>query len=676
MASWTAVITNNSGSRISSRLFRFSSVPAPTLTITTTASRRSFATVPSSSQPTSPAAAAAAAATMAAQRDPTTLSNYGLWRTRHTAVDFHIDFDRKRLRGSVTLRLESQTDAAPGSAEVVLDTRFVHVSGARVDGADAAWELKPHQEPLGAPLHVTLPDTADTAAAVSKGRTIELTLDVETTERCTALQWLTPAQTSNKKHPYMFSQCQAINCRSIFPCQDTPDVKSTVAFRLTSALPTVASGVPVGDHAPTPGVEKVYEFKQDVPIPSYLFAVASGDIRTARIGERSSVASGPDEVDGCQWELRRDMDKFLEVAEKLIFPYRWGEYNVLVLPPSFPYGGMENPIYTFATPTIISGDRQNVDVIAHELAHSWSGNLVSNASWEHFWLNEGWTVYLERRIGAGLHGEQEFDFSSIIGWKALEEAVNDFGHDHEYTKLIISHKNVDPEDVYSTVAYEKGFHFLYYLDRLVGRDNFDKFIPHYFTKWAGKSLDSFEFKATFLDYFNGLGDESIKQKIATIDWEDKLYSPGLPPKPDFDTTLAQQCYDLANQWKDSSFEPSRKDIEGLTANQLQVFLGAVQEQKGLSAERAQKMGAVYDFISSENVEVLAAYYRIALAAKDPTCVYGVAELLGRVGRMKFVRPLFRALNEADRDLALKTFAKNRDFYHPICRGMVEKDLKI
>ncbi|KAM3511846.1 hypothetical protein MY11210_004537 [Beauveria gryllotalpidicola] len=667
----------SSGSRVSSRLLRFFSAPASALTITTTASRRSFATVPSSSQPTLPAAAPAAPAapaTMASQRDPTTLSNYGLWRTRHTAVDFHIDFERKRLRGSVALRLESQTDAAPGSAEVVLDTRFVDVKGARVDGADAAWELKPHEEPLGAPLHVALPDAV--AVAVSKGRTIELALDVETTERCTALQWLTPAQTSNKKHPYMFSQCQAINCRSIFPCQDTPDVKSTVAFRLTSALPTVASGVPVGDHAPEPGVEKVYEFAQDVPIPSYLFAVASGDIRTARIGARSSVASGPDEVDGCQWELRRDMDKFLDAAEKLIFPYRWGEYNVLVLPPSFPYGGMENPIYTFATPTIISGDRQNVDVIAHELAHSWSGNLVSNASWEHFWLNEGWTMYLERRIGASLYGEPEFDFSSIIGWKALEEAVDDFGHDHEYTKLIISHKNVDPEDVYSTVAYEKGFHFIYYLDRLVGRDNFDKFIPHYFTKWAGKSLDSFEFKETFLDYFNGLGDESIKQKIATIDWEDKLYSPGLPPKPDFDTTLAQQCYDLANRWKDSSFEPSRKDVEGLTANQLQVFLGAVREQKGLSAERAQKMGAVYDFISSENVEVLAAYYRIALAANDRTCVYGVAELLSRVGRMKFVRPLFRALNKVDRDLALKTFAKNRDFYHPICRGMVEKDLKI
>ncbi|XWW92761.1 hypothetical protein V2A60_000687 [Cordyceps javanica] len=612
---------------------------------------------------------------MAAQRDPTTLSNYGLWRTRHTDVDFRVDFDGKRLHGAVTLRLERQ--AAEAGALVVLDTRFVKVTGARVDGdggGAAEWKLKPHQEPLGAPLHVTLPEAV--VAGTAPGATVDLVLDVETTDRCTALQWLTPAQTANRKHPYMFSQCQAINCRSVFPCQDTPDVKSTFRFRLASALPTVASGVPVGDHAPALGVEKVYEFEQKVPIPSYLFAVASGDIRTRRIGERSSVASGPDEVDGCQWELERDMDKFLEVAEKLIFPYRWGEYNVLVLPPSFPYGGMENPIYTFATPTIISGDRQNVDVIAHELAHSWSGNLVSNASWEHFWLNEGWTVYLERRIGAGLHGEQEFDFSSIIGWKALEDAVSQFGPDHEYTKLIISHKNVDPEDVYSTVAYEKGFHFLYYLDRLVGRDNFDKFIPHYFTKWAGKSLDSFEFKQTFLDFFNGLGDESLKQKISAIDWEDKLYSPGLPPKPNFDTTLAKQCYDLADQWKDSSFEPSRKDIEGLTANQLQVFLGAVQERKSLSAERAQKMGAVYDFISSENVEVLAAYYRIALEANDPTCVYGVAELLGRVGRMKFVRPLFRALNDVNRGLALETFAKNKDFYHPICRGMVEKDLKI
>lgn len=286
---------------------------------------------------------------MAPQRDPTTLSNYGLWRTRHTAVDFKIDFDNKRLQGSVTLTLESQSDSQ--STEVVLDTRFVKVLGARVGASSAQWELKAHTDPLGAPLHITLPPGTSGAGAgavavggVPKGQTIDLVLDVETTDKCTALQWLTPAQTSNKKHPYMFSQCQAINCRSIFPCQDTPDVKSTFRFRLTSVLPAVASGVPVGDHGATPGTEKVYEFEQKVPIPSYLFAVASGDIRTARIGARSWVASGPEEVEACKWELERDMDKFMEVAEKLIFPYRWGEYNVLVLPPSFPYGGMHSPV--------------------------------------------------------------------------------------------------------------------------------------------------------------------------------------------------------------------------------------------------------------------------------------------------------------------------------------------
>ncbi|KAF5007988.1 hypothetical protein FDECE_5709 [Fusarium decemcellulare] len=601
-----------------------------------------------------------------ATRDPSTLSNYGAWRTRHTTASFKIDFEDKCLKGSVVLQLESQTDKE--SKEVILDSRFVDISTVRVNSAESKWELKDFSAPLGAPLHISVPDGA------AKGEVIDLAIDLQTTSKCTALQWLTPAQTSNKKHPYMFSQCQAINARSIFPCQDTPDVKSTFTFKLTSSLPVVASGVPVGDHEATPGAEKLYEFEQKVPIPSYLFAVASGDIATAPIGPRSVVATGPNELHECKWELERDMEKFMEIAEKLVFPYKWGAYNVLVLPPSFPYGGMENPIYTFATPTIISGDRQNVDVIAHELSHSWSGNLVSNASWEHFWLNEGWTMYLERRIQAAIHGEPEFDFSAIIGWKALEDAVELFGKDHEYTKLIIKHEGLDPEDVYSTVAYEKGFHFVYYLEQLVGRENFDKFIPHYFTKWSGKSLDSFEFKQTFLDFFNGLGNDEISKKISTIDWDDKFYTPGLPPKPDFDTSLANMCYELANKWKDPSFEPSIKDMEAFNANQKLVFLAEVQQAGPLSPERAQLMGKTYDFLSSKNVEILSAYYQIALKAQDSAIYQDTADLLGRVGRMKFVRPLFRALNKVDRQLALDTFEKNKDFYHPICRGMVEKDL--
>ncbi|RDA93652.1 hypothetical protein CP533_4865 [Ophiocordyceps camponoti-saundersi (nom. inval.)] len=603
-----------------------------------------------------------------AHRDPTTVSNYEAWRTRHTTVEFALDFDAKRLRGSVLLQLQSQTGRK--SSEIILDTRFVTVSSVRIDATPAAWELKPHSQPLGAPLHIAVPDGA------SKGDSINVYIDLETTERCTALQWLTPAQTSSKKYPYVFSQCQAINARSIFPCQDTPDVKSTYTFKLTSILPVVASGVAVSPGAASPGVETVYHFEQKVPIPSYLFALASGDIATAPIGPRSLVATGPNELADCKWELEQDMEKFMDVAEKLVFPYKWGQYNVLVLPPSFPYGGMENPIYTFATPTIISGDRQNVDVIAHELSHSWSGNLVTNSSWEHFWLNEGWTVYLERRILGEMHGYAQFDFSAIIGWKGLEDAVEMFGRDHEYTKLVISHNNVDPEDVYSQVAYEKGFHFLYELERLVGRQNFDKFIPHYFTKWSEKSLDSFEFRDTFVQFFTDLGDDDITKKVDAIDWEAKFFTPDLPPKPDFDTSMVTACYDLAKKWGDDSFEPKAKDVEDLTANQKLVFLDNVQQAAPLSPERAQLLGKVYDFITTKNAELKTAYYLVALKARDPTCVYGVAELLGAVGRMKFVRPLFRELNKFKRQFALDTFARNKNFYHPICRGMVEKDLGI
>jgi leukotriene-A4 hydrolase len=270
-------------------------------------------------------------ASVAMARDPCTLSNFAAWRTRHTTTNFNIDFEGKRLQGSVVLELESQTDKE--SKEVVLDSKYVKVSAVKVNSADSKWELKQHSDPLGSPLHVSVPDGA------AKGEVVKVAIDLETTDKCTALQWLTPAQTSNKKHPYMFSQCQAINARSIFPCQDTPAVKSTFTFNLTSTLPVIASGIPQGDHTANMGTEKLYKFEQKVPIPSYLFAIASGDIVTAKIGPRSVVATGPNELQDCKWEMERDMEKFMEVAEKLVFPYKWGEYNVLVLPPSFPYGG-------------------------------------------------------------------------------------------------------------------------------------------------------------------------------------------------------------------------------------------------------------------------------------------------------------------------------------------------
>ncbi|KAI1331836.1 leukotriene A-4 hydrolase [Xylariaceae sp. FL0255] len=601
-----------------------------------------------------------------APRDPNTLANYGEWLTKHTTVNFHVNFEKQRLEGSVLLELESLTDKK--SDEIILDTNHLSVLSVKVNSAESTWGLKDRIEPYGEPLHVSIPNGA------SQGEVVKLDIALETTKDCVGLQWMTPAQTGNRKHPYVYSQCQAILARSIFPCQDTPDVKSTFSFNITSPLPVVASGVPL----PSDGGEekkKVFRFEQKVPIPSYLFAVASGDLESAPIGKRSVVVTGPEALKESQWEMEHDMDKFLEAAEKIVFDYQWGQYNVLVLPPSFAYGGMENPIFTFATPTIVSGDRQNIDVIAHELAHSWSGNLVGCASWEHFWLNEGWTVYLERRIGAAIHGEPQFDFSAIIGWNKLEESVKLFGSDHEFTKLIVNHKGVDPEDAFSSVPYEKGFHFLYYLDKLVGREHFDKFIPYYFKTWARKSLDSFEFKQTFLDFFNNYGNEDIKQKITQIPWEERFYTPGLPPKPEFNTAYVDACFALAEKWKQVDYQPSAKDIGSFSANQVLVFLQEVQDfSPPLSDERSNLLGSTYNINSSKNVELKAAYYLIALEAGDRKEFPGIVDLLASVGRMKFVRPLYRKLNQQDRDLAVKTFLENKDFYPSTTKGQLEKDL--
>ncbi|KAK0943609.1 Leucyl aminopeptidase yscIV [Friedmanniomyces endolithicus] len=629
-------------------------------------------------RPASEAVAKTGAASMRQRRDPNTLANYNEWHTTHTTTDFVIDFDARRLKGTVHLTLEN---LAKDSRQIVLDTSFLEVSSVRANDETAEYQLAASRvEPYGTPLTVSLPATTDLTASH-----VTLSMDVATTKDCTALQWLTPAQTSNKKHPYIFSQCQAIHARSLFPCQDTPDVKSTFTFNIRSPLPVLASGLPTGPKDFRPGEDGksgtlLYTFHQSIPMPSYLFALASGDIASASIGPRSTVWTGPEELTATQWEFEEDTEAYIQAAEKIVYPYAWTTYNVLVLPPSFPYGGMENPVYTFATPTVVSGDRQNVDVIAHELSHSWSGNLVSNASWEHFWLNEGWTEYLERRIIAAVHGSDQYrDFSAIIGWKALEDSIAQFGEDHNFTKLIPDLKGKDPDDAFSSVPYEKGFVFLYHFEKLLGIDKWDKFIPHYFTTFKQKSVDSYEFKATLLDFF--ANDADAAKKLQKVDWDTWFYAPGFPPKPDFDTTLADQCYALADKWqalaenhKKSDFKPSAKDIESWTANQSVVLLERLQSLPNhpITPELISLMGSAYGYESSKNVELVSRFYTLGLMSRAESVYKPTAELLGKVGRMKFVRPLYRQLIMRDRKLAERTFEDNRDFYHPICRGMVEK----
>ena len=374
----------------------------------------------------------------------------------------------------------------------------------------------------------------------------------------------------------------------------------------------------------------------------------------------------------------------MEAIESVVKPsYQWTQYNCLILPPSFPYGGMENPVYTYATPSLISGDKQNIDVIAHELSHSWSGNLVSNASWEHFWLNEGWTTYLERRIQAYLHGEPHRHFSAIIGWKALEESVERYGASHAYTKLVTDLKGADPDDAFSSIPYEKGFAAIYGFEVLLGKAKFDRFIPHYFSTFAFRSLDSYDFKHCLVSFFADDADASAK--LAAFDWDALFYAPGLPAKPAFDDTLVKCCFELADKWKalvssssssdTTAFAPSPDDLAGWVANQSVVFLERCQSFADLfTPAHIDRMGDVYGFAQSRNIELVSRYLSLGLRARCTSCYEPAAELLGRTGRMKFVRPLYRLLEKADRRLAVETFERHRDFYHPICRSLVEKDL--
>lgn len=602
--------------------------------------------------------------------DPSTFSNYQLFAYGSTDLQFKVDFDKKIVSGEVQYHLTKVV----ATTEIVLDTSFLTIHSITVNDAPITdYQLAARVEPLGSKL--TIPLHEDSA-------TIKLVLTFETTENCTALQFLDKEATDGKKYPYLFSQCQAIHARSLYPSFDTPSVKTAYKLKVESPYPSLMSG------RPTKVEDNVYYFDQPIPIPSYLMSLASGDITSAPIGPRSHVYCEPIKIDQCQYEFENDMENFIQTAESIVFDYEWQQYNALVLPLSFPYGGMENPNITFATPTLISGDRENVDVLAHELAHSWSGNLVTNCSWEHFWLNEGWTVYLERRIQGKLHGSATRDFSAIIGWNDLENSINAMGDSAErYSTLVQDLKDrSDPDDAFSTVPYEKGSNLLYHIETVLGGiEKFDPFIPHYFNKFKYKSLDTYEFLDTLYAFF-----PEDKDKLDGIDWETWLYKPGMPPiKPDFDASLVEECYNLADKWYNAVTNKQslegifhKDDISKFSANQSVVFLDTLNSfnkiknfKWAIYQPALLKLSEVYSAYSkSANCEVLFRWYLLQVGGHNQIFYNKLGEWLGTVGRMKFVRPGYVLLNEVDHDLAIHYFKKFEAGYHPICRAMVKKDL--
>lgn len=623
---------------------------------------------------------------MAATRDPSTLSNYTDALVTHTDLVLDVSFDAKTISGVATLRVNKVN---PDATTLVLDNNNLTITNVStpLDGKQLSHSFGEPHKVLGTPLVIDLPATA------SDAKELQIAVEFRTSPSSSAVQWLDPAQTAGGKDPYLFTQCQAIHARALLPCQDTPGAKMTytAAVRVPEELTALMSAVPLDGPpegtaaAPPKAGTRVFYFNQAVPIPPYLLALAVGELEKRDLSARSAVWSEPSMVDAGAYEFA-DTAQYLEAGEQIAGEYVWGRYDLLLLPPSFPYGGMENPCLTFVTPTLLTGDRSLTSVVAHEIAHSWTGNLVTNASWEHFWLNEGWTVFLERKILGHLRGEKVFQFEAALGLQDLLGTLKTIGESHPFTCLSISHQDgVDPDDAFSTIPYEKGFYFLYYLQELVGgAAKFEPFIKDYLKHFRFQAITTQDFKDYFLNYFKDC--EAIKQ----IDWQTWLYAPGMPPvQNNYDTSLAQAAYDLALKWHTCDVMgmggnvegASAADIEGWSSNQLGAFLEKLLEYRSLTPAHkttTRNMDKAYHLSDSRNAEVQCAWYKLCIGAEDDTVLPGVVDLLERQGRMKFLRPLYRALyrSKMGRQLALDTYEAKKDGYHPIARKMVAVDLQL
>uniref|UniRef100_A0A8D2P8R2 Leukotriene A-4 hydrolase n=1 Tax=Zosterops lateralis melanops TaxID=1220523 RepID=A0A8D2P8R2_ZOSLA len=542
------------------------------------------------------------------------------------------------------------------SLSQVLDTRDVQVFKVTVNGQDAQFAFGEKHSFKGTPLEITFPNE------LRRGQEAIVEISFESSPQSSALQWLTPEQTSGKKHPFLFSQCQATHCRAIFPCQDTPAVKLTYYAEISVPKELVAlmSANRDGD-APDPedSAHRVYRFSQNVPVPCYLFALVVGALESRKIGPRTLVWAEKELVDKSAYEFS-EAEAMLKAAEDLAGPYVWGQYDLLVLPPSFPYGGMENPCLTFVTPTLLAGDQSLSNVIAHEISHSWTGNLVTNKTWEHFWLNEGHTVYLERRIGGRLFGEQFRHFQALGGWRELQNTINTLGDKNPVTNLVINLDEVDPDVAYSSVPYEKGFALLFYLEQLLGGpDIFIGFLKAYVLQFAYKSIVTEDWKKFLYSYFKDKVDILDK-----VDWNSWFHAPGMPPvKPTYDMTLSNACVALSQRW-------------------IQAFLWLILTvqflfQPPLPLSHVQRMQEVYDFNAIHNSEIRFRWLRLCIRSKWEEAIPLALKMATDQGRMKFTRPLFRDLYSFDksRDLAVKTFLEHRASMHPVTSMLVGKDLK-
>ena len=563
---------------------------------------------------------------------------------KHLKLDLTVDFDQKILHGSALLEIENKNSGT----QLHLDVRQLNIERITLDdGTETEFTIGDPVKYLGSDLSIAIKPTTES-----------VNIEYSTQPEALALQWLSPEQTEGKEHPFLFTQSQAILARTWIPLQDSPGIKFT--YEATIKCPQELMALMSAENDTSLHADGVYSFKMPQPVPSYLMALSVGNLDFRSLGDNCGVFAEPALIEKSAWEFA-DLPQMISSAEELYGPYAWGRYDLLVLPPSFPFGGMENPRITFATPTIISGDRSLVALVAHELAHSWSGNLVTNATWNDFWLNEGFTVYFETRIMEKIYGKDYADMLTMLSLMDLKETIAEMGETSTETHLYLELKDKDPDDGVTDIAYEKGRFFLTAIEEIVGRPTWDAFLNKYFSEHAWGTMDTKGFIA-YLEKELIKGDDSLRTAINMDAW---IYGPGLPSNcPEITSIELEKADQAATTFKEGT--PAAKiDTSGWTTHHWLYFLRTIGDHP--TTDQMNDLDQTFGFTNSGNSEILCEWYIHAINTNYTIAYPSMEKFLKKVGRRKFLKPIFLAMVATDEGklMAQRIYNEARPGYHAV-----------
>ena len=609
-------------------------------------------------------------------KDINTFSNYEQIIQTNLELNFNIDFEAKAIHGLAKIYFKSLKDGEV----IVLDTRALKINsiidsdtGELLDYIlDTQYELNSN----GVPLKIY--------KEYSKDEIVTILISFDTTEKGTSVQWLTPEQTSGKIYPYMFTQGESILNRELFPTQDTPSVKTPVTVGITVIKPLFAVESGIYQRKIDNGNTTTYFYEQKIPIPSYLVAMAAGAIEERVVSDRTKIYAEKELIDKAVAEFE-DIDNYIQIAESYLFPYEWGEYNLLILPPSFPYGGMENPTLTFVMPSIISGDKSLIGLATHEISHSWCGNLVTMKDWSNFWLNEGFDVFMETKILEIKYGKEMAKLHALTYLSLLKDTIISMGESKSFSSLHPYLVGRHPDDAFSGVPYVKGFFFLYYLEDLVNsksdKDLFRKILRNYFTKFKYQSVVYQDFKEFFESQVREELPSEADNIFNQIDWTKWVEAPGMPPitlnfSNTYDNTVKEMVSLFNENNLPSDFDKTFKqwDVE----LQMDFLTYILTQEKDLDDEQYNYIKNVLKLTKEYNVHIKVNAYMILLNKRsnlEDDLKQELIEFLGTTGRINYLRELYPAFYKKDKNAALETFEKYRNLYHPMVVKYIELALK-